>query len=400
MGAPALFTEDAGSEAEDVFSWGASHRDDFASNVLFNFFSRSYEREHSMNCTTRIAAQLALACCLTTTFVPALPAQDDKETKRSERQSDNDQPVPPAQLRNATIWHAPKSISTQDLFLGQGGEKHQPKPPFTFLKEDHNGTNPKMDVRDAEGKKWRVKTGDEAQPEVVASRLLWAVGYYVNDDYVLPVATVSGVEMKRGDKETKSGALRDARFSRKPGGQDKIGTWEWKTNPFYGTREFNGLRVMMAVMNNWDLKDVNNSVYFDSKTKQHILLVNDIGATFGTNGLTFSQSKSKGNVDSFKDSKFIKNQTSTTVDFATPKRPTGMLVATLGATAKSFSMRSGLDWIGDDIPRADAKWIGGLLGQLTHQQLVDAFRAGNFPSQDIDEYVTVVENRIAELRKL
>ena len=50
-------------------------------------------------------------------------------------------------------------------------------------------------------------------------------------------------------------------FERKPDGEEKVGIWRWKDNPFTGRREFNGLRVMMAVMNNWDLKDVNNAVY-------------------------------------------------------------------------------------------------------------------------------------------
>jgi hypothetical protein len=44
--------------------------------------------------------------------------------------------------------------------------------------------------------------------------------------------------------------------------------------------------------------------------------------------------------------------------------------------------------------------MGSLLGQLTHAQLVDAFRAGNFPAEDIDSYVSIVESRIAELQKL
>ena len=34
--------------------------------------------------------------------------------------------------------------------------------------------------------KWRVKLGVEARPETVASRLVWAVGYYANEDYFLP----------------------------------------------------------------------------------------------------------------------------------------------------------------------------------------------------------------------
>ena len=313
---------------------------------------------------------------------------------------DNDKPLAKEAVKNPVLWHKPANIASLDMFYGQGGKDKQPVAPFTFLDEDKNGTNPKMDVRDANGKKWRVKEGEEARPEVVASRLLWAMGYYANDDYLVHQATVSGVNVKRGSKEFKAGDLSDVRFSKKPGGQNKIGIWQWKDNPFYGTKEFNGLRVMMAVMNNWDLKDENNSVYSDSKTGSMIFLVNDVGASFGANGLGWTRSRSKGNIDSFRDSKFILRMTESEVDFSTPKKPTGMFIASAGTTIGSYAKRAGLDWIGHNIPRADAKWMGSLLGQLTHAQLVDAFRAGNFPPADIDSYVSVVESRIAELQKL
>jgi hypothetical protein len=63
-------------------------------------------------------------------------------------------------------------------------------------------------------------------------------------------------------------------------------------------------------------------------------------------------------------------------------------------------MRKDLDWIGNDIPLQDARWIGGMLSQLSHKQLMDAFRAGNFSDEDVKVYVDVVESRISELKKL
>ncbi len=355
--------------------------------------------------------RLALACLLLPAAIQTLAAspklhslQDEQSdmTKKTAVPSrkNNDQPVDAAVLTHPVLWHEPTDIGSLDLYYGQGGNKHQPKPPFTFVEEDRDGTNPKFDAKDADGKTWRCKVGDEARPEVVASRLLWAVGYYANDDYLLPESEISGLKMHRGSKDIRDGHVTNARYARKPGGQKKIGIWTWKENPFYGKREFNGLRVMMAVMNNWDLKDVNNSVYSDSKTGQQIFLVNDVGATFGSNGLGFSKARSKGNVDSFVGSRFIQNKTDTLVSFATPHAPTGVLLGTFGATTASYHMRSGLDWIGNDIPIEDARWMGSLLRQLSHKQLVDAFRAGSFPDDAIDAYVGVVESRIMELKDL
>lgn len=333
----------------------------------------------------------------------ATPDHDSTPTAKSPKSAkkDDDKPVKPADIHNASLWQDPGNISGKDMFDGHGGPNGQPVAPFKFIEEDMNGTNPKFDVDDANGKKWRVKLGEEARPEVVASRLLWAVGYYVNDDYLLHVATIQGLDIKSGAKRVhNSDQVIDARFARKPGKDTKIGIWQWKTCPFRDTREFNGLRVMMAVLNSWDLKDVNNAVYTDKKTGHEIFLVSDIGATFATNSLETSRAQDKGNVKNYVGSKFITKTTPTTVDFGTPAAPTGVLIKSAGLMAGQYITRKGFEWIGQNIPREDARWIGGMLGQLTHQQLVDAFRAGNFPPESIDQYVSVLQDRIAQLKRL
>src|ERR1041385_4592782 len=103
-------------------------------------------------------------------FIPAI-ASDVKE-KQSGKLATPHGP--------AVIWTNPADIETRDLFYGAGGSAHVPRAPFTFLKEDLGGSNPKFDVRDSDGVKWKVKMGNEARPETAASRLLWSVGYYVN----------------------------------------------------------------------------------------------------------------------------------------------------------------------------------------------------------------------------
>ena len=297
---------------------------------------------------------------------------------------------------NAAIWQDPGNVGGKDLFDGQGKGRH-PEGPYTFVEEDKAGTNPKMVVNDAQGKKWKVKVGEEARPEVVASRLLWAVGFFANDDYFVPEATVSGLKMSRGS--FKGDRVENARFARRPGSEKKLGIWKWKENQFLGTREFNGLRVMMAVMNGWDLKDENNAIYQDEKNGRQIYLASDVGATFGSNGRAATRARGKGNVGKYESSKFI-TKAGEKVDFATPAKPTATLIETMGFSAKDMADRSGMQWIGRGIPREDCKWIAGYLGQLTHQQLEDAFRAGGFSLKDSDEYVKVVEERIAELKAL
>lgn len=325
---------------------------------------------------------------------PAKPDQTGQNTKaRRGEPDDDDKPVDPGRLHNAILWHDPGPIRSLDLFNGQDGH---PLSPFQFVSEDMKGTNPKFDVTDANGTRWRVKLGDEARPEVVASRLLWAVGYFVNDDYLIPSAEVQGLQLTRGATLAADGHIDNARFEKRPEGEKKIGIWRWDANPFLGSREFNGLRVMMAVINNWDLKDVNNAVYADERSGKQLFLTSDIGATFGTNGLSWSKSRSKGDVATFEKSKFITRKNDNEVDFGTPAAPNPVLAANIGR----YQKRRDLEWIGKKIPIAHARWIGSLLKQLTHQQLVDAFRAGHFELDEIEKYVKVLQDRIDELAAL
>ena len=200
------------------------------------------------------------------------------------------------------LWRDPVDIASRDLYFGSGGEQNQPHPPYTFVEEDMNGSNPKYVVTDRDGVKWTVKLGLEARPETAASRLIWAVGYFTNDDYYLADLQVSNMpaHLKRGgDLVAADGTMHAARLKRHDPGEKNIGDWKWRDAPFVGTREFNGLKVMMALVNNWDLKDVNNKILSEKGSNEQIYEVSDIGATFGTTGLTFPFSHSKGDPGAF-----------------------------------------------------------------------------------------------------
>src|SRR5438105_2695378 len=152
------------------------------------------------------------------------------------------------------------NISHRDLFYGSGGKEHEPRGKFTFIEEDLHGTNPKIVIQDQSGVKWTAKPGREARPETAASRLVWAVGYFTNDDYFLRDLIVENLpdNLHRGEKLIVRN-MQDTRLKRHVEGEKKIGSWQWRTSPFAGTQEFNGLRVLMALMNNWDLTDENTA---------------------------------------------------------------------------------------------------------------------------------------------
>ena len=296
---------------------------------------------------------------------------------------------------NAVLWRTPVDLPSRDLFHGPGGQAHQPHGALTFTKEDREGTNPKFDVRDADDTKWKVKLGAEARPETAASRLVWSVGYFADEDYFLASAHIDEMpsRLHRGRKLVHDGTVNDIRLKREHG--KKIGIWRWRDDPFTSTRELNGLRVIMALINNWDLKDINNAIY-QGENGEQVYLVSDLGASFGTPRADWPLTKSKGNLRSYSHSKFITKVTPTEISFADPAVP-GFVWLVRPA---DFFHRLGLRWIGRDIPRADARWVGDLLGQLSPAQIRDAFRAAGYTPEEVDGFAIVVESRIAALKAL
>ncbi len=301
------------------------------------------------------------------------------------------------------LWREPADIASRNLVYGVGGEEHQPHPPFTFVAEDMNGSNPKFDVRDQDGVKWKVKLGPEAKPETAANRLVWATGYFADEDYFLPVLHVNGMpaHLKRKNAEKfiePDGSILNVRMKRHLEGEKKLGTWEWRNNPFTDTRELNGLRVVMALINNWDLKDENNSIL---RTKHSgagegielIYAVNDLGASFGTTHLIRDRTKAKGNLDAYLHSKFIRKVDGDFIDFEDPHRPAAIVLV----NPHEFVSRLNLEWIGRHIPRADAKWMGELLAKLSPSQIRDAFRAAGYTPEEVEGFASEVESRIGEL---
>ena len=59
------------------------------------------------------------------------------------------------------------------------------------------------------------------------------------------------------------------------------------TQALSGTREPNGLRVLMALIDNWDVNTENNAIYQEHLDcgPERIQMVSDLGSSFGTPGL-------------------------------------------------------------------------------------------------------------------
>jgi hypothetical protein len=297
----------------------------------------------------------------------------------------------------AVFWTDPTDWANRDLYYGIGGKDHEPHGPFAFVKEDLAGTNPKFVVTDSDGAKWKVKLGLEARPETVAARLVWAAGYFTNEDYFVPEMQVGGMpqQLHRGQKLIgPGGTVHNVRLKREEKAEKKAGNWQWHDSQFNNTREWNGLRTLMALINNWDLKDENNAIYKDGS--QTTYMVSDLGASFGSAGRSWPRDRAKDNIDSYRGSVFIKRTHGTAVDFAVPARPRFVYLV----NPKEYLGRVHLEYIGKNVPRADAKWLGQLLGRLSDRQIHDAFRAAGYSPTEIEAFSQVLKSRIAKLTDL
>ena len=257
-----------------------------------------------------------------------------------------------------------------------------------------HGTSPKFDVEDDQHRHWRVKTGQEPQSETAATRLLWAAGYFVDEDYYLPQITVEDLpHLKRGGSfVSEGGVVRKVRLERREKEIKNEGNWDWFKNPFVNTKELNGLRVLMALVNNWDLKDINNSIYVVDDERRY--LVSDVGASFGKTGDSIGRSKSV--MKDYVESKFIEKVHESDVDFVMHSRPFALTVF----NAPNYEKRTHMQDVTKHIPRADAKWLGGILGRLSDEQLRDCFRSAGYNDEEVERYARAVQSRIADLNAL
>jgi hypothetical protein len=288
---------------------------------------------------------------------------------------------------NAVLWQPPVDIECRDLFYGPGGRENAPDPskPFTYVRRSKSGTQKKIIVQDVDGVKWTVKFGIEAQPETAATRIVWAVGYHADQDYFVPRARIVG--QKYID-------ARDVRFERHEGKYKEVGNWSWEENPFLGTREFEGLKVLMALLKNWDLNTKNNDVVTPKKNPgPQIYYVADLGATFGRTGtflnnlygdapvtVSFSPGKSKGDPYAFTRERFIKEVSGGRVYF----------------NIRRSHSRHRVNGVSVEC----ARWMGSWLGRLSDKQLADAFCASGYSPAETALYVSILRARIIALQRL
>jgi hypothetical protein len=339
---------------------------------------------------------------LTVVLLVFLTAAETTQSQSAKPANPKDSKADVAKDGTPVLWVDPGDFSSRNLQYGPGSADLAPAPPFTFVEEDKSGTQPKFTVKDKRGTEWNVKLGIEAQSETAATRLVWAAGYFAEEAYYLREARIDNlVTLTRKTDEIRPGGLvTNARFEPSRPEQKKIGEWEWEENPFVGTRELDGLKVVMMMLNNWDAHDTNNRIVRvagSGVAAELRYMVSDLGATLGKAGGVLEHTKS--DVKDYRESDFVKGVEEGVVKFHYTVRPKG-----LGMFAIIYPPYAGR--VADisegmkGIKVAHARWVGGILARLSDQQLRDAFAAAGYDEATVAGYVGEVRERIQQLTSL
>jgi len=158
------------------------------------------------------------------------------------------------------VWREPSLADATDLRFGPGGSEGVPVPPFQFVEEHLTGSQPCVGVRDARGRLWRVKWGHEAKPEAFAVRVAAACGYFAEVTHYVDAGTITGLKDLARARQclADDGSFRDARFELEDRNIRTLfdeHSWSWDDNPFVGTRQLSGLKILTMLLSNWDTKD-------------------------------------------------------------------------------------------------------------------------------------------------
>jgi hypothetical protein len=269
--------------------------------------------------------------------------------------------------RMTELWEKPSNIRSRDLYYGPGGRRLVPRTDVTYrvVGLDTTGHSRGYDLQDPEGRQWAVKIGDEAQSDLVVSRILWAIGYRQPITYYVREWRMSGGP---------GWPPAPGRF-RLSSDHKATGEWSWDENPFRDTRPFRGLIVANLILNNWDLATSNNRTYRVNKpgeSSRRWYVVQDVGGSLGRTRWPIG---TRNNIDDFESEELIQRVEDDEVRFSYKARHRGLVKG---------------------ITPADVVWTCRLLDGLSEAQLNDAFRAAEYPPEIRARYVRKIREKIRE----
>jgi hypothetical protein len=299
----------------------------------------------------------------------------------------------PLSAARHVIWRDPGEVERLDLANGPGGAGGAPRPPFTFVEEHLTGSQPCVSVTDARGHRWRVKWGNEVRSENFAVRLSWACGYFAETTYFVPSGSIDGVT---GLQRVKDCIGEDCRFANARFELDDPAvrkmfeehSWAWNDNPFIGTPQLHGLKIIVMLLSDWDTKDRrdvargSNTAIFEyhvaRRRREARYLITDWGGSMGRwggNMITRGRWDPEG--------------------FAT-QTPQFVTAVDEGAVRFGYVGQRTAD-VAVGITVEDVRWLYTYLGRITDAQLGAALTASGAEDAERERFTRALRDRIAQL---
>ena len=303
-------------------------------------------------------------------------------------------PRPLAAVRHV-LWRDPGDVAQRDLRHGPGGPEFTPQPPFAFIEEHSGGSQPCVSVRDGRGRRWRVKWGDEVRSETFTVRFVWAVGYFTEITHFVAKGTISGVKELQRARSCIDEQCRfvDARFEIDDPDVNKLFEehgWAWNDNPFLGTRELQGLKILVMLLSNWDSKDRrdvargSNTAIFEYRLPNGVrearYLITDWGGSMGRWGGNIA-TRARWDPVGFED-----------------QTPQFITAVEEGLVRFGYTGQRTED-VTTGITVEDVRWLYRYVGQLTDAQLVDALRASGGSEEEVARFGAALRSRIDALKR-
>jgi hypothetical protein len=301
---------------------------------------------------------------------------------------------PPLHTAMHRIWADPGPVAALDPVNGPGPADGAPQAPFQFVEEPATGSQPTVSVRDACDRIWRVKWGQEVRCETFAVRFAWSCGYFAEETHFLPAGTIAGattLTRARDCIDERDGSFRDARFELDDPAVTKMfeeHSWSWDDNPFLGTRELNGLKIVVMLLSNWDTKDRrdvargSNTAIFEQRLpdgrREARYLLTDWGGSMGRWG-TNAATRGRWDAEGFA--------------AQTPGFVTGVVD---GCVAFGYVGQRTAD-VAHGIPLEHVRWFSRYLERLTDDYLARALRASGATPEETLRFVSALRDRIRQL---
>jgi hypothetical protein len=296
--------------------------------------------------------------------------------------------VPAIRQGRAILWHDPGNVERLDFSYGVGGRDLIPQPPFTFVKEDLSGTTAKVQVRDARDRTWAVRFGPKAGPDVFGSRLAWALGYYVEPTYFVASGNIRGAHDLRRARHFigADGGFDGGRFQLRSQHPEflKDVSWAWDQNPFLGTHQLQGLKILVMLVSCWDDKDLHQASKLGSNVgifrdgDRYLFFVDDWGRSMGHTGNRLHRSTWNA-ADYLKQTPgFVTGAKDGQIEFKYKGQNTGVI-------------RNG-------ISVSDVRWLLTYLDRVTDAQIRAGLLSGGASPDQCDLFGFALRTRIKELQ--